>query len=181
MSSAPPHPHHPGYAYCPRDGLPMTPAPQPDGRTLPVCRQCGFVDYGNPKPCVAVLLINEGRLLLARRAVEPAKGLWDIPGGFIDAHETAEDAVHREMREETGLEIRITGYLGSFPDTYGADGESTLSFCFLAETIRGTPSAQSDVAELRWFSPTELPRTMAFPHQPHLLQRWQESITPDDG
>ena len=148
----------------------------PDGRGLPTCGRCGFVNYGNPKPCVAVLIIQQGRLLLARRGVEPAKGMWDIPGGFIDGGETAEEAASREMLEETGLEVRVTQYLGSLSDTYGAQAEPTLNLCFLAEPSRGLLTPQSDVAELRWFLPAELPSTMAFDHQYQVLRHWLNTL-----
>src|SRR5215467_6952048 len=64
------------------------------------CPRCGWVDYNNPAPTASVLLLRRGRLLLVRRAVAPSRGAWDLPGGFIEAGETAEQAARREMREE---------------------------------------------------------------------------------
>jgi NAD+ diphosphatase len=166
------------YTFCPLDGNRLESITRPDGRRLPTCGRCGFVDYGNPKPCVAVLIVQQGQLLLARRGVEPAKGMWDIPGGFIDGGETAEEAAVREMLEETGLQVKITQYLGSLSDTYGDRAEPTLNLCFLAAPCRGILSPQSDVAELQWFLPSELPRTMAFAHQYQVLQRWLDTLRP---
>ena len=165
----------PNYVLCPYDGSSLEPVPDAHGRPVPTCRQCGFKDWGNPKPCVAVLVVQDGRLLLARRAVEPAKGEWDVLGGFIDAGETAEHAAAREMLEETGLTVRVTRYLGSLVDTYGPRGDPTLNLIFVAEPTGGTPTAKSDVAELRWFDAAELPRTMAFTHQHEVLRRWREN------
>lgn len=164
------------YSFCPRDGARLESSFHSDGRFLPTCGHCGFVDYGNPKPCVAVLITQQGQLLLARRAVEPCKGMWDIPGGFVDHGETAEEAVSREMLEETGLEVRITQYLGSLCDTYGAREEPTLNLCFVAEPLSGKLVPQSDVEELRWFLPQFLPTTMAFEHQYHILKCWKKTL-----
>jgi ADP-ribose pyrophosphatase YjhB (NUDIX family) len=158
------------YRYCPHDGEPLQPGDGP-GRPQPRCRRCGFVDYQNPRPCVAVLILNNGRLLLARRGVEPAKGAWDIPGGFIDASESAEEAVVREALEETALHVRVREYLGSVPDVYGDRGVPTLNLCYLAEVVSGELRAQSDVAALEWVALDRLPDRMAFAHQDQLL-RW---------
>ena len=148
------------------------------GDIRPTCprRPCGFVDYGDPKPCVAVLIEHDGKLLLARRAVAPAKGKWDIPGGFIDGGESAEDAVRREIEEETGLVPMDIAYVGSVVDSYGCRKAPTLNLCFRAGVRKPELRARSDVAELRWCAPAQLPAAneMAFAHQPPLLQRWRE-------
>jgi len=161
------------FAFCPYDGTRLAARPDADGVARPACPACGFIDYGNPKPCVAVLVEEGGRLLLGRRAVEPAKGLWDILGGFIDAGESAEEAAHREILEESGLRVTITRYLGTFPDTYGPRGLPVLNLGFVAVPVGGSLRSASDVAELRWFAAGELPQTWAFPHQPKLIEAWR--------
>jgi mutator protein MutT len=134
------------------------------------------VDYQNPKACVAILITSHGKLLLARRGIEPAKGAWDIPGGFVEAGESAEEAVVREALEETILQVRVTEYLGSVPDVYGARQTPTLNLCYLADVVSGEPAPQSDVEALVWFSMTELPKGMAFPHQTQVIALLQERI-----
>jgi 8-oxo-dGTP diphosphatase len=104
--------------------------------------------------------------------------MWDIPGGFIDCGETAEEAAIREMLEETGLQVKVTQYFGSFSDSYGDGEEPTLNLCFLAEPCGGIMSPQSDVAELQWFLPSEMPRKMAFAHQYLVLQLWMDTLKP---
>ena len=127
------------------------------------------LDYRNPTACVAVLIVRSGELLLARRGVEPMKGAWDTVGGFVDEHESAEEALVRETREETGLEVGKIDYLGSVHDHYGLEQKPILHLCFLASVVDGNPVARSDVASLAWFPLDELPDHMAFPNQSKVL------------
>src|SRR5258708_1836973 len=90
------------YRFCPYDGGELAVHPSKE-RGRPYCPNCDFVDYNNPAPCVAILILRTGDVLLARRALDPSKGKWDIPGGFVDAGESAEQTVEREALEETGL------------------------------------------------------------------------------
>jgi len=140
------------------------------------CLQCGFIDYNNPKPCVAILILEGNKVLLAQRAIEPAKGMWDIPGGFIEASESAEDAVIREALEETNLHIQVTGFLGSLPDVYGDRKLPTLNLCFTAEVKYGKLKPQSDVMSLEWVSLDNLPQQMAFAHQYKILD-WCRTLS----
>ena len=161
------------YSYCPYDGERLSAASGlNNGR--PLCRKCCFVDYNNPKPCVAIVIVDKDRILLARRAIDPGKGMWDIPGGFVEPSESAEEAVVREALEETSLHVRVTEYLGSLTDEYGPRNIPTLNLCFEVETIGGEPQPHSDVESLSWFSFTQLPQHMAFPHQRQVLE-WARS------
>lgn len=83
------------------------------------CRACGHRDFNNPITAVAALILDpENRLLLIRRAKDPGKGRLAMPGGFVDAHESLEQAVHREIAEEVGLELTAVRYLCSHPNDY---------------------------------------------------------------
>jgi ADP-ribose pyrophosphatase YjhB (NUDIX family) len=130
----------------------------------------------NPKPCVAVIISQGDKILLARRASEPAKGMWDLIGGFIDVDESAEDAVIRETKEETGLDVIVKKYLGSISDVYGETNSTTLNFCFLAQVKKGSPKADSDVVELKWFSKNEIPENMAFAHQIRAIELFKQNM-----
>ena len=156
------------FHFCPYDGGKLIISAS-EHRENPVCSVCGFVDYRNPKPCVAILIVRENKILLGSRAISPAKGMWDIPGGFIDTAESAEEAVIREAFEETTLHVRITGFLGSISDTYGTKQEPTLNLCFITEIEDGQPQAKSDVESLKWFDFNDLPSSMAFTHQQEML------------
>ena len=66
----------------------------------PVCKTCGFVQFHDPKVAVIALILHEGRVLLVQRAVDPAKGKWSLPGGYMDAGEMPLEALQRELNEE---------------------------------------------------------------------------------
>lgn len=122
------------------------------------CSACGLPYYHDAKPCAAVLVLDEqGRLLLGRRAIDPQRDLWDLPGGFCGPDETPEACAVRELLEETGCTVEVTGFLAHLIDTYGTDGDHTLNAVFTARIVEGTPVAADDVAELRWFPLDALP------------------------
>lgn len=83
------------------------------------CPACGHRDFNNPITAVAALILDPGdNLLLIRRAKDPAKGKLAMPGGFVDADETLEGAIHREIAEEIGLALNSVAYLTSHPNDY---------------------------------------------------------------
>ena len=98
-------------------------------------------------------------MLLARRAGEPEKGKWDLPGGFVEEGEHPLDALRRELREEAGLEVEPLEFHGVWMDRYGDadDAPATLNLYWTARVVSGEPEPNDDVAELRWFPIDELP------------------------
>ena len=83
------------------------------------CEACHFIYFINNSAAVACLIFNkEGKLLLTRRAIEPAKGMLDLPGGFVEPMERVEDTVVREIMEELGVHITKADFLVSFPNEY---------------------------------------------------------------
>jgi len=121
---------------------------------------------------------ERGRVLLARRAQEPFKGRWDIPGGFLEEGEHPLDGARRELREETGLEVELLEFLGAWMDSYGGDStaEATLNLYWTARAVGGEAAPADDVDDLRWFAPDELPDEdeLAFENVPLVLAAWQE-------
>lgn len=124
------------------------------------CEDCGFVFYFNPLAATVAFILNDkGQLLVARRAKEPAKGTLDLPGGFADSFETAEEGVTREVLEETGLKTVSTEYLFSLPNKYVYSGfeEHTLDLFFLCRVEDDRlPVAHDDVETLVWMSPDRI-------------------------
>ncbi len=115
------------------------------------CESCGFVYYFNPSAATVALILNkQGELLVCRRAKEPAKDTLDLPGGFIDSFETAEEGVMREVLEETGLKVDEAIYRFSLPNIYPFSGFEvhTLDLFFVCR-VDDTDfvSAQDDAAE----------------------------------
>lgn len=144
-----------GWRFCPRCAAELT-----HFGSRVECPGCGFVRWANPLPAVAALVVDDdGRLLLGRRAFEPDIGMWDTIGGFLEEDEDALAALHREVLEETGLEVSVTDFVGAFSDRYG-DGEevpTVLNLVFEALLITGDPQPADDVTELAWFAPDALP------------------------
>jgi 8-oxo-dGTP diphosphatase len=163
-------------AYCPDCGALL---PDPAEPHYVACARCQGQHWRNAKPCAGVLIVRAGRVLLARRAIAPRQGTWDVVGGFLAPDEDPASGAAREALEETGLAVRLTRLVGMYPDAYGDDGTYTLNIYFEAEAPEGEPVAQSDVAELRWFAPDALPDDLAFPHEQDLLAHWRELIASD--
>src|SRR2546422_11700525 len=104
------------FNYCPMCGSNQL---KPRGENLLVCGQCDYYQHLNPVVAVAALLADaSGRLLFIRRAHEPSKGKLGVPGGFVDIGETAEAAMHREIKEEVNLDLDSMEYLASYPNEY---------------------------------------------------------------
>lgn len=140
------------------------------------CGGCGLVVYPNPAVAACALVEREGRLLLVRRAREPELGKWDIPGGFIDEGELPEDAVRRELREETGLEIAVGELVGVWTDWYGDAPDAAYNVVLVWNaTADGEPEPADDVSEARWFGREELPAAdeLAFTNVALVIEAWR--------
>lgn len=138
-----------------------------------VCRRCGWIFYGNPIPAAVALIVRGGKVLLARRAAEPYAGTWDLPGGFLEAGETPERGLAREIREEIGARIGSARFLAFFTETYGPGGFPILAAVFRVRLARGRLRPGSDVSEVRWFSRRRLPyRQIGFPSVRGALRRF---------
>lgn len=112
-----------------------------------------------PRPAVGAIIVEEGRILLIRRGVEPAIGKWSIPGGSIELGETMEEAVRREVLEETGLVVEVGEFAGITDLIVRKDGEITFHYIlinFFARTVSGEICAATDVTDCNWFPLAEI-------------------------
>jgi ADP-ribose pyrophosphatase YjhB (NUDIX family) len=141
--------------FCPRCGSPVQESEQ-FGRLRPVCPGCGWIYFADPKVAAAVLVIQDGAVLLVRRAVDPARGLWTLPAGFVDAGEDPAEAAARECLEETGLEVRITGLLDVLFGQEHPRGAHIVIF-YRAEVAGGDLAPADDVDQAAFFKPNALP------------------------
>jgi 8-oxo-dGTP diphosphatase len=138
------------WTMCPRCGSQLTP-----GDGLVECGACGFVHYAHSAVTASALPEDGGRVLLARRALDPFRGAWDVVGGFVAEGEHPVDGLLREVREETGLDFEVGELLGIWMGDYA--GRATLNLFWRGRFSSGEPRAADDVDELRWFAPAELP------------------------
>lgn len=166
------------WRYCPRCGLE---AMQRVAAKRLSCRSCGFEFYLNAATAAAALIAdNQGRLLVVVRAREPRKGTWDLPGGFTDPGESAEESLHREVREELGLEIAAMRYLCSYPNSYDYMGicYATVDLGFICdvEDVGAVNACEREVAQVLFVPPGELDASrFGFDSIQRIVQRYQEA------
>lgn len=112
-----------------------------------------------PKPAVSAIIVQNGRILLVKRGVEPNKGLWSLPGGSIEPGETTDEALTREVEEETHLKVE-PGDLAAVHEVIKLDGDKLLFHYVIinkyAQPISGELQPGSDAADARWVSLDEL-------------------------
>ena len=111
---------------------------------------------------VDAVIIDERKILLVKRRFEPYKGLWALPGGFVEKNETVEQAVEREAFEETGIRIKIAKIIGVY-STPKRDPRGTISVGFIAKPLSKELKGDVEVEEVKWFTLDELP-PLAFDH-----------------
>jgi len=141
--------------FCPRCGTAVI-LQERFGKHRPVCPQCAWIHFEDPKVAAAVLIEQDGRVLLVRRVNEPYRGLWTLPAGFIDAGEDPAQAAERECLEETGLSVRAKRVLDVIA---GREHERGADFIIVyqAEVVGGILSPNDDADAAEWFEPTHLP------------------------
>jgi ADP-ribose pyrophosphatase YjhB (NUDIX family) len=129
------------------------------------CQTCDRIHYENPFPAVAALVLNQDeQLLLVKRAVEPAKGKWCLPGGFIEIDESIEEAVLRELKEETGIEGEIERLVDFFSQRSPLSG-ALLIFGYSVTILGGELQAGDDAQEVSFFDLDDLPPIAFLSHQ----------------
>lgn len=146
---------HTEFKFCPRCGTPVI-HEERFGKIRPVCQDCGWIHFVDPKVAAAVLVVEDGRVLLVRRVNEPFRGLWTLPAGFVNGGEDPAEAAARECLEETGLSVRVTrvyDIVSGREHPRGAD----FVIVYQVEVTGGELQAGDDADAVEWFDGLHLP------------------------
>jgi len=161
------------YSFCPVCGTQLDRSGQTVSvREIYTCARCGFEFWQNSKPAVGALVVRviDGipHILLARRGINPHKGMWDLPGGYLKNGEPPEEGLAREMREELGTTIShlrfVTAGIDEYPrEDVAEEARFVLSLHYRCEIPPDAVlRADDDVEEARWFPFDALPDKIAF-------------------
>lgn len=142
------------FSYCPMCGTELVLSKESSGAYCPVHERSW---YRSSSPSVGCALVRDGRALVTVRGIEPEKGRYDVPGGFLEPGEHPLDGLSREAREELGVEIAdIKGPIIMQTHRYGENGDYVLALGFTASIAEGEPSAADDAASVAWVALAEL-------------------------
>jgi ADP-ribose pyrophosphatase YjhB (NUDIX family) len=149
------------------------------GTARRVCTACGRVHYADPKTAVGVAVFRDERILLVRRRMEPRRGLWSLPGGYLDAGEDPRTAAAREATEEAGVTVevgRVVDVFANPPEEGGA-----VFVLFAARWVAGEPAPGDDADAAAFFARDAVP-PLAFASTAFVVRRWLagEHVIPPD-
>jgi ADP-ribose pyrophosphatase YjhB (NUDIX family) len=136
------------------------------------CTGCGHVHYADPKVAVGVAVFRDDRLLLVRRVMNPGRGRWALPGGFVDAGEDPRAAAAREAAEEAGVAVAVGEVVDVFANPPSDGG--VLFILYAAEWTSGEPTPGDDTDGAAFFAPDDLP-PLAFASTAAVVARWPGS------
>ncbi len=142
--------------YCPQCKYPLRRIKINKRRRL-VCQRCGWINYENPLPAVVAVVRNNKKILLVKRGIEPHKGRWTLPSGFIEIEETPRVACLRELKEETNLEGKVLKIIGVYSQR-SKMYKNILVVAYGVEAKRKRElTAGDDAQEVRFFPVKKLP------------------------
>lgn len=143
-----------------------------DHRPRLVCPN-GHVTWRNPRIVVATIPVREGRVFLARRAIDPGRGRWTCPGGFLELGEAAQEGARRETEEETELRVEIGRLVG----VYSRPHAGVVTIVYEASVVGGRPLPAAETSEVRGFGPDEIPwDELAFTTLESALRDWVSAL-----
>jgi ADP-ribose pyrophosphatase YjhB (NUDIX family) len=146
--------------------------PEGEDRERLTCNDCGFIAYENPKIVVGSVVDVAGQVLLCRRAIEPRRGFWTIPAGYMELGETVEEGARREAREEACADLALDGVLA----IYSIARIGQVQILFRAHLASPGFAAGPESLEVRLFDWAEIPwDDLAFPSVHWVLQAWREA------
>jgi ADP-ribose pyrophosphatase YjhB (NUDIX family) len=143
------------YRFCSRCGAKLKENVIDHKRRL-FCPACGFVQYSNPVPAAAVAIVQDGEILLVQRAIEPRKGLWSLPAGFIEIDESVQQCAVREVKEETNLDVELSGLLAVY-SVFDDPRYICLLVVYSGKILAGELKCGDDASDAKFFPPSALP------------------------
>ena len=146
-----------------------------DGNKRHYCSTCETIHYDNPKPTATLICVYEKQILLVKRAEEPGKGMWGLPGGFIERGETPEEGAERELLEETNLQGNVNSLLGTCCHFNTIFGDILLVGMEVYIKDWSTLRAGDDAAEASLFPLEKFP-TLAFPCHTEIVNMYLERL-----
>lgn len=163
-----------GETFCPRcAGRLQEQWIEEERRERPACPLCGFILYFNPKVVAGAIPLQDGRILLLRREIEPARGKWTFPAGYVELGESVEEAAIREAREEAALEIGELSLL----NVYSYPESPVVTVVYLARIVGGDLQAGDEAQEVVLFPPGAIPwEDLAFRSTREALRDWIRSL-----
>ena len=151
--------------------------PDDDDRERSVCKSCGFIDYQNPKIVAGSVAHWDGKILLCRRAIEPRKGFWTLPAGYLELGESVEDGAKREAWEEARARLEIDRVLA----IYSVPKISQVQIMYRAALVNAQISAGPESLEVRLFAWGDIPwGEIAFPTVGWALRHYAETKDQSD-
>jgi len=151
--------------------------PEGDTRERQVCPDCGFVNYENPKIVVGSVVLWRDRILLCRRAIDPRRGFWTLPAGYLEVNESAAEGARREALEEAQADIAIDGLLA----VYSIPRISQVQLIYRAHLASPDVAAGLESLEVALFAWDEIPwADLAFPSVKWALDHYREAVAAQD-
>jgi len=143
-----------------------------------VCPNCGYIHFTDPKVGVGVMVLDNDRILLVKRAMKPNQGKWSLPAGYLDYGEDPQATAAREVLEETGMQVAVTGLMDVYynPESPTRGGASVF-ILYRARLLGGQLKAGDDAADASFFGPDDLP-DLAFDSTRDAISNWLGAETP---
>jgi ADP-ribose pyrophosphatase YjhB (NUDIX family) len=161
----------------PRRGPSVLATPEGDNRERMVCPDCGFINYENPKIVVGSVCLWEERILLCRRAINPRRGFWTLPAGYLELHESTSAGAIREAWEEAQATIAIDGLLA----IYDIPRISQVQIMYRARLVTPAFAAGPESLEVKLFAWEEIPwDELAFPSVRWALEHYRDCVATGD-
>ncbi len=157
------------FAYCPRCAAPLVTRPVGD-KPRRTCPNCDYVYFTDPKVGVGVFVVQDGKVLLVRRRMNPEKGKWSIPAGFLDRGEDPKETAVREALEETNLRVEIESLVDVYHNPKATGPGASIFILYQARLLGGDLRAGDDADAAAFFALNELPE-LAFASTHNAIQR----------